>query len=202
VLDPTFMALLHPREYALSKQLFNGEAIDVAATMRALDSDYILYLPNAARAHLQARLVNDPRFVPMFTRGAVLARLAPEHMPAFVRDWRVAPHGSRIPVTQWPQHAWSSDARIREVQAYVDLPGTEQKCATAASPLTGPATIEIAPAGPTQIRIDEGVVAEMRPPRETLLGDGQLVDIPAGPHWLVVTTCTAAERRGFFAVRR
>ncbi|HEX7828719.1 MAG TPA: hypothetical protein VF787_03650, partial [Thermoanaerobaculia bacterium] len=47
VLDPTFMALLHPREYALSKQLFNGEAIDVAATMRALDSDYILYLPNA-----------------------------------------------------------------------------------------------------------------------------------------------------------
>ena len=75
VLDPVFMAARYPREFAISESIWNGKAPDLAAALRALDSDYILFVPTRERRLLQQRLERDPRFTPVFTRGAILARL-------------------------------------------------------------------------------------------------------------------------------
>lgn len=207
VLDPVFMAASHPREHAIAERLWSGESVDVPAALRALDSDYVLF-EQVRSPRLYAKIIRDPRFVPLFARGDTLARLSPEGAAKFLRDWRTP---SRGPVAQWPRYSWSADPRIREMEAYVDLaqPAAGTNCRTAAHELpirTG--TIEIAAAGPTQVRIDGTLVAQTDRAGGAVPGTGLLVPVrlpvqlDEGRHWLMVTTCRAGDRRGFYAVVR
>jgi hypothetical protein len=209
VLDPVFMAASHPREHAISERLWSGDAVDVAAALRIMDSDLILFDRTQAR-RLYTQITRDPRFVPLFGRagaGDILAQLSLEGSAKFLRDWRVTPNAPAVPITQWPLHSWSPDRRVREMEAYVDLAprSAGPNCRTAAHELpirTG--TIEIAPSGPTQVHIDGVLVAKTDRDSGAVLGTGLLIPLrlTEGTHWLVVTTCRSGNQRGFYALMR
>ena len=209
VLDPVFMAASHPREHAIAERIWSGNAVDVAAALRILDSDFILF--DRAQARLLIQIARDPRFVPLFGGGDILAQLSPAGSAKFLRHWRIAPGAPAVPpavpMAQWPLHSWSTDRRVREMEAYVDLarPAGGPNCRTAALELpirTG--TIEIAPSGPTQVHIDGVLVAQTDRARGAVPGTGLLVPLrlPEGTHWLVVTTCRSGNQRGFYALVR
>jgi len=76
VLDPVFMALPHPAEYAALRRVMSGTDPDPATTLTTqLDSDYIAYSAIDVPPALNDRVHHDPRFVIVRDGINVLARV-------------------------------------------------------------------------------------------------------------------------------
>ena len=91
VLDPIFMALTHPKEYATQRKLFAGTAPDVVAAMGALDSDFIAFdWTDATRPFLE-RVRSDPRLRVVYGGYNVLMQTRAAPSVAYV-DLRAAAH--------------------------------------------------------------------------------------------------------------
>lgn len=76
VLDPIFMALPHPNEYAALRRLMSGTDPDPATTIATtLDSDYIAFSTVDCPRALNDRVHADPRFVIVRDGINVLARV-------------------------------------------------------------------------------------------------------------------------------
>lgn len=201
VLDPIFMAIPYPREYALQSALWAGKTPDVPVAVRALQSDFIVYQQNVETV-LDARVRNDPRIHPIYTRGMFLGLVVPPSRDVFLLDWTVT--NQKYPV--------APDPRIREVEAFIDTTriSSAAACATATHPLVQPRderlTFEFAPFGPSSLSIDGRLIAANSGEMGAILGQGIVIpfDARAGAHEIAVTTCrTAPDRpRGFYLLIR
>jgi hypothetical protein len=78
VLDPIFMALPHPREYAAQRALFDGSDPDPATTAKkVLGSDFLAFDWTDAAPELIERTRSDPRFRVRYGGYNVLLEIVP-----------------------------------------------------------------------------------------------------------------------------
>lgn len=85
VLDPVFMAVPYPRQYAAQRALFDGSDPDPAFTAKAvLDSDYLAFDWTDVPRALIARVKSDPRFRVPYGGYNVLLQIVPSQR--FVTD--------------------------------------------------------------------------------------------------------------------
>lgn len=76
VLDPIYMALPHPREYAALRRVISGQDPDPATTIaKVLDSDYLAYSSIDVPSALNERVHRDPKFAVVRDGINVLARV-------------------------------------------------------------------------------------------------------------------------------
>ena len=185
VLDPIFMALPYPRRYRAMRWLFAGIEPDVPATVHdELASDYLAFDRTLAPPSLVARAAHDPRLVPVYDGFERLLRVRPSDR--FLTRWQGAPA---------PRSAYVG---------FVDATATAGSgCAVLRTVVTlaAPARFELAPWGPTWLAVDGQVVAHIDRLAGAILGTGVAVDLGAGRHQLVVRTCRAGGRAGFYLLR-
>jgi hypothetical protein len=74
VLDPVFMAVPHPREYATLRSVFDGREPAIANALKSLDSDYIAFSTIDAPPQLVANVSRDPNLVIVRDGINILAR--------------------------------------------------------------------------------------------------------------------------------
>jgi hypothetical protein len=91
VLDPIFMALPYPKEYATQRKLFDGTAPDVVASMRALDSDFIAFDWTDATGPFLERVRSDPRLRVIYGGYNVLMQARTVPSVAYI-DLRATAH--------------------------------------------------------------------------------------------------------------
>lgn len=206
VLDPVFMALPYPRAYEAQRALFDGRESDPALTVKAeLDSDFLAFSRFHRAPKLIERLAGDPRFTTVYQGYNLLYRLEPNKNQAFLLDWHLVPPGTTLPVQSettidgFPLYPRREKADERALEAFVDLrrisTNDPKGCAALVSrqhhllPLKG--ALELSPAGPTRLWIDEKPVVAVENDLEALLGKGVIVplDLPAGSHQITVLTC-------------
>jgi len=200
VLDPVFMALPYPREYAVQRAMFSGHEPDVPLAMAILDSDYLAFDATIGPPAFVARLDGDPRLVPVYTSyNRLLRRQTAPH--AFALDgWRNG-DGARYPRLR--------DPRLRAAEGFVDLSrlGDAAGCMTVwhdvALDEPQPLALTFAPWGPGRVAIDGTLVAERRQPDYAILSRGIAVrrELSAGRHRLDVETCGVDGRIGFYLRR-
>lgn len=205
-LDPVFMALPYPAAYQAQRALFDGRESDGALAVKAeLDSDYLAFSRFHRAPQLLERLAGDPRFVPVYQGYNLLYRLAPDAGQSFLLDWRLVPPGTPLPpkpearVEDFPPYPRRERPEERALEAFVDLrriPRSDaQGCAALVSrqqhlaPLR--AALELAPAGPTRLWIDDRPVAAVDGDLGAVLGRGLVapLDLAAGSHQITVLTC-------------
>lgn len=85
VLDPIFMEVRHPREYAAQRALFDGSDPDPASTAKKiLDSDFLAFDWTDASPALIERTRSDPRFRVRYGGYNVLFEIVPAPGVAFL----------------------------------------------------------------------------------------------------------------------
>jgi hypothetical protein len=84
VLDPIFMALTFPKQYATQRKLFAGGTPDVVGTMRLLDSDYLAFDWTDANRPFLERVRSDPRLRVVYGGYNVLMEVRPVPSVAYV----------------------------------------------------------------------------------------------------------------------
>ena len=220
VLDPVFMALPYPEAYQAQRALFDGRESDAALAVKAeLDSDFLAFSRFHRAPKLHERLQGDPRFVPVYQGYNLLYRLAPEQNAGFLLDWRLVPPGTSLPppsearVEDYAPYPRRERPEERALEAFVDLrrmPSVDAGgCAALVSrqqhlaPLV--AALELAPAGPTRLWIDDRPVVAIDGDLGAVLGHGAIfpVDFAPGSHQITVLTCpprdgSSASGGGFY----
>ncbi len=89
-LDPVFMFVPHPQQYAVQQALFDGSLLDVPlALQESLDSDFLAFARSTA-PQLARRVQQDPRLTSVLPGHTRLYRVLPNHNADFVLDWAVA----------------------------------------------------------------------------------------------------------------
>ncbi len=194
VLDPIFMALPFPRQYAVQRSMFSGEHPDLPFAAKAdLDSDYIALDWSDVPRVLIDRIKADPRLRVRYGGYNVLAEVVGSN--AFIVDWAVMSDRMAAPVP------YPLSAPLRAIEGFVDAHRvTNARCATFARLESGPARFAFAPYGKSALAIDGRVV---------LVTDGVAanlaaalpVTIPAGPHRIDIRTCEARGFNGFYLRR-
>lgn len=200
-LDPIFMALPYPREYALQRALFAGEEPDVAlAVARDLGSEYLALSRFLAPPRLLARLAADPRLEPVYAGYNLLFRVVPGRNVAFRTGWQLAGEGSAPPR---PIERAASPQEHR-LEAYVDaapyIPAGHCGRFVGGERVARPARFELAPYGPAELAVDGAPRARVGASLGAVLGQGITFDLPAGEHRIEIVTCPdpATGRNGFF----
>lgn len=222
VLDPVFMALPYPEAYQAQRALFDGREADPAMAVKAdLDSDYLAFSRFHRAPLLVERIAADPRFVPVYQGYNLLYRLEPGKTSSFLLDWRLVPAGTALPprpeerVESYPPYPRRERPEERALEAFVDLRriaaaggADAQGCAALVSrqhhlaPLRG--ALELAPAGPTRLWIDDRPVVAAGEDLGARLGQGLTLplDFAPGSHQITVLTCPprdpAAGAGGFY----
>jgi len=195
VLDPVFMALPYPRQYAIQRAMFGGAWPDVPFAAKAgLDSDWIALDWSDAPRIVIDRIRSDPRLRIVYGGYNLLAAIVPTD--AFVLDWIVTPDG-----TSAPQRYPLASLPLRPFEGFVDARRvTSSRCATFTRHDVGPRRYAFAPYGKSAIALDGRVV---------LVTDGVAADLaravpfelPPGPQRIDVRTCEAGGYNGFFLRR-
>lgn len=184
VLDPVFMADPHPQVYWAQRQMFDGFEPDIPlVARRRLDSDFIAYAKWETPPDFAARVQFDPRLVRVYDGYNVLVRI--QRSDAFITDW---PGYPRIDPS---------------LEGFVDADRVHRgaPCTTFTRTLTTPARYELAPWGPTRVWLDGQLRAEIKTAPLAVLGRGTMLDTSTARE-LRIETCRAAERSGFYLVRR
>lgn len=202
-LDPVLMAFPHPREAALERALFRGDEPDLALAVGAgLDSDHLAFSRFAAPARLRARAAGDPRLVEVYAGYNLLYRVEPPPAGMFLVDWTVRPDGPAGAGVAPRPYPRSDEEEARRLEAFVDGARLGGGCLhfsrreRSASPWRG----EIAPYGPTRLEVDGRPLIALGQGLGAVLGQGAVVELPAGETELGVRTCPdeATGRVGFF----
>ena len=219
VLDPVFMAVPYPFQYAAQRALFDGAEPDiplVAGTLLA--SDYVAF-QRGTSARLEARTAVDPRLEPLMVGPDLLYRVVAGRNDRFWLDWTVAPTvdppwgGVPPPPSATPiPYPRATDPRARDLEGFVDAgraiaPG---RCVLLHTELSLPGStsmrLELAASGPVTIWIDQARRAATASPGGAVLGQGLLIDlrVAAGAHTVDVATCAdpTTGRTGFYLVER
>ena len=210
LLDPVFMALPYPREYAAQRAIFEGSEPDVPFVAKELlDSDFIAGLADEVDRDLIARLQHDPRVRLRFASRNVLVEIVDDRNAGFVRDWLVADEGGADAPAPYARPA-SAAARRRE--GFVDLgaalPGATCAVATRKETVAAASTraYELAVYGPGEIAVDGVTRARTDKTPLAILGRGARIrlDLAAGDHTFRVRTCRGegSTRSGFYLVAR
>ena len=192
VLDPIFMAVPFPRQYAAQRKLFDGSDPDVPRTVvRVLDSDYLALDWTFVGDDLVQRLRGDPRLETVYGGYNALFRVRRPQKVRFITDWSPLPRDSD------------------PLAGFVDATSVARgHCAalmhleTLAEP--GLRRYEFAPWGPSTMAIDGTILASLTSARRAILGRGSRVEVmlQRGPHRFEVRTCSADGAAGFFLVDR
>jgi len=188
VLDPVFMALPFPRQYAAQRALFAGMEPDVPfAAKSILQSDYMAFDRTDAPAALLERLRGDPRIRIRSGGYNVLVELLPSHR--FVLDWQM-PDGQPVRLPE---------PSLRPYAGFVELP--PDRCMAVTGRLDGGGPLLFAPYGPATLAVDRQPVAAADRPVLGILSRGAVVQLPPGTHRLDVRSCPASGRNGFYLMR-
>jgi hypothetical protein len=221
VLDPVFMAVPHPRLYALQRAVFEGEEPDVPLAVGAgLDSGFLVIPIQDDTRRLVERLSGDPRVETLYRGFNGVFRMSPAFGRGFVLDWRVAPPSSPMPpppeafAELWPGYPRLRDERARALEGYVDarrLTRGQRRCVGLVheQEVETPARVvyELAPSGPTSLWLDGRLLASTAGSLGAILGRGLQVqaDLAPGRHRLTVSTCPEQgpeARSGFYLLER
>jgi hypothetical protein len=180
VLDPVFMAVPHPREYAAQRLIFDGLTPDIPLlAKRQLDSDFIAFAQWETPRAFSERVRNDPRLVRVYDGYNVLLRIQPTD--AFVTDWPGYPLVA-------PGYEGFVDAdRIH--------PGAA--CTTFTRTLSSSGRYELAPWGPTKVWLDGRLIVDVPSTQLAILGHGTTFDTGTAST-LRIRTCRAGEHSGFY----
>ena len=218
VLDPIFMAVPYPRQYATQSALFDGSEPDPPlAAVAGLDSEFIVFPLGEETRGLAERLATDPRVEALHRGFNGVFRVRPAPDAGFVLDWQAVPPSSSLPPTEtsafWPAYPRLTDPGARALEGYVDArrisPGRdcvglvhEEETAAAAR-----IDYELAPAGPTTLWLDGRLLVAARGDAGAVLGKGVAlpVDLAPGLHRIAVLTCPESgpgARSGFYLVAR
>lgn len=212
LLDPIFMALRLPREYARQRALWQGIDPDSPLTVRQdLASDYIAFSVGDATQAIQQRLQADSRLRLIHEGFNLVYELDPAGATAYVRDWSVMPLSTDAPApSSGPQPAVAypraPTPRGQAIEAYIDGRRLSQlgACAefvhiehTASSEWR---TFDFAPYGPAALWIDDQLIGALDMPVRALLGRGLRAEVAlsAGAHRYLVRTCRADQHLGFY----
>jgi hypothetical protein len=192
VLDPVFMAVPFPRQYAVQRAIFAGVHPDIAfAAKEALDSDFVALDWSDAPPMLIERMKSDPRLRVRYGGFNVLAQIVPSD--AFVVDWTMVDGGAkRYPLTPPPLRAFEGFVNARRV--------TPARCATFVRNETGPLQFAFAPYGQSAVAVDGRVLVTSNGTAANLARPIP-VAIPAGPHRIEIRTCEASGFNGFFFLK-
>lgn len=214
VLEPAFMAVADPQAYRAQRALFEGEDPDPPLTAgTVLQSEYLAFSPiYQGRGAIQERLAGDPRVQRLFGGYNQLYRVVPGANTAFVLDWEVRPPdkapGAAPP--GWLPYPRGASTAARALEGYVDAARVyattgcvdfRHRESTAA-----PVRIlyELAPSGPAALWVDGKPLASLGAAQGARLGQGLRVEVsfPAGNHELLVRSCPAGGRSGFYLLER
>lgn len=216
VLDPMFMAIPYPRQYALQRRVFAGEEPDIPlAVAGELLSDFIAFDRTGAPEPLLERVTHDPRILAIDSGYQFLGRLSPEGQKFFVLDWRAVIIRNRWPNfadverfgSPWPR---AKNRHERAIEGFVDANrlGTGT-CFAFVRRLDsrGESAIayEFVPYGPAELRVDGETIVSVDASVRGILGRGVRVSIPASAdqRFLEVRTCGATNgRAGFYLLER
>ncbi len=219
VLDPVFLAATNSSVFLAQKSIFAGEEPDTPVVAAGLlESEYIAFSAATGNPRLTQRLLADPR-VKVLHRGInLLVHLQAPRPSPFVIDWKLIAPGTEIPVTGasdialWTDYPLVEQAEIRELEGYVDarrVVGPEQCLGLVHQvEVTEPrvSLLEFAPAGPSEIWLDDKRLVEVLDSPGAVLGQGVLLPVPldSGVHRISVSTCPDARTRrsGFYLVER
>ena len=221
-LDPVFMATPYPQAYAAQRAVFEGTEPDVPlAVARDMDSEFLAFPTTGETATLIARLEADPRIHTLYRQFNGVYRVLAGANRDFVLEWRVAPEstaaaprlplgGEVDPAASWPPYPLDTDAMGRAFEGYVD--GRRIGRATGCVGLvhdvavTAPTRIdyELAPSGPTALRLDGDLVVSTERSLDAVLGQGLVlpVTLQPGRHRLFVHTCVSGGHIGFYLLER
>lgn len=214
VLEPAFLAVADPQVYRAQRALFEGLDPDPPLTAgTVLDSEYIAFSPiNKGRGAIQERLAGDPRVQRLFGGYNYLYRIVPGANTAFVLDWEALspdkdPGGAPPPWLPYPRLA---SAAARALEGYVDAGRISAAAGCvdfrhrefAAEPVR--VLYEFAPSGPAAIWVDGKPLASQGDAQGARLGKGLRVQVPfpIGDHELLVRSCPAGGRSGFYLLER
>lgn len=221
VLDPVFMAVPHPRLYALQRAVFEGEEPDVPLAVAAgLDSDFLVIPIQDDTRRLVERVSGDPRVEALYRGFNGVFRMSPTFGRGFVLDWRVAPLSSPMPPSPqaftelWPGYPRLKDEEARALEGYVDasrLTRGQRRCVGLVheQEVEAPVRVvyELAPSGPTSLWLDGRLLASTAGSLGAVLGRGIQIqaDLEPGRHRIAVSTCPeegTAARSGFYLLER
>ena len=217
VLDPVFMALPYPRQYAAQLALFDGSAPDPPLTVVAeLDSDFIVCPMEGETRRLVERLTGDPRVEVVHRGFNGVFHIRPAAGLGFVLDWKVVPANSPLPspapvfLSDYPR---LTDPQARAVEGYVDARRVAQdrSCVALVHELEPDARArvdyELAPSGPSTLWLDDWPLISMAEGSAAVLGRGIVLpmDLTPGRHRITVLTCPESgpeAHSGFYLVER
>lgn len=205
-LDPIFFALPYPREFTIERAVFAGEEPDLALAVRGgLDSDHLAFSRFVAAPRLQARAAGDPRLVEVYAGYNLLYRVDPRASETFLCDWEVRPEGRAgegIPPRPYPRAA---SEQLRQLEGFVDGSRVGGGCLRFSRREDVPAAwrAELAPYGPAVLEVNGSPLLALGQGLGAVLGQGAVVEIPAGEMEITVRTCPdeATGRVGFFLRR-
>ncbi len=214
VLDPVFMALPYPRQYAVQRALFDGSEPDPPLAAAELDSDFIVCPMEGETGRLVERLAADPR-VQILHRGFNgVFRIRPAS--GFVLDWKVVPANPSLPLAEpvfGPDYPRLTDPRARGAEGYVDARRVARGRGCAAlvyereSDTGVRIDYELAPSGPSTLWLDDRLLISTAADSGAVLGRGIVLpmDLTPGHHRITVLTCPESgpeARSGFYLVER
>jgi hypothetical protein len=207
VLDPVFLAMRYPEAHRALRGVLEGREADIpVTTLTTLESEYLAYPTVRGFNGLKDRLAHDPRAELLHRGSHTLVHFRPpkvaEGTAHFVLDWHFASQGI------WPLYPRAVDSKVRAIEGYVDAERLfpEARCVLFARDIEGPLAIEIelAPYGPTTLRLDDHLIAEVTTDLKAFLGRGLRLPlvVAAGRHRLTVSTCEDETKayKGFYFV--
>ena len=206
-LDPLFMALPHPREHRLLREVLEGREPDVPlAAASALGSDHLAFSALGGGSALLRRLRADPRAEALHLGYNALYRLEPGRNGRFVLDWRVLPAAGGLPppagteLGALPAYPRAAEPELRALEGWVDgdrvLRGEGECLALARRLGAGPPAAsagaagggrrpreepawELAASGPTRVWLDRELLVAVGGAPGSVLGEGVVVRPPA-----------------------
>jgi hypothetical protein len=181
VLEPLFMALPYPDEYAALRRIYSGEEPDVPRTVRSiLRSDYLAVDLTAVPQIVVERLARDPRLQLLHGGANSLYRVKSD-TSGFVTDWNGRQHG-----------------------AFVRL-GEQCETLMHLEPAHAPAQeLELAPYGPTRLFVDGRELYVATPSMYAVIGRGFRFPLPPSEEVQVlkIVSCRASNGIGGFYLSR
>jgi hypothetical protein len=99
LLDPVFMAVAHPKAYAVQRNIWNGSEPDVPLAVKTyLDSDYVAF-PYRKHLQLYRRLAADPRARLLYRGYTAVFKINAHANKQFVFDWKIVKDAAKWPPT-------------------------------------------------------------------------------------------------------
>jgi hypothetical protein len=216
VLDPIFMVAKDAALYRAYLDLFEGREPDVPLVARTrFDSDF--YADDGQYPFARARLLQDPRIIPLHDGSSYLYRFQPGRNGDFLLDWKVLPITAPAPPPlamlvdpSTPSYPRAVVPEERALEGYVDgrRLGPADACRTFArvEERTEPVhmLVEVAPYGTAEVFVDDRLAAAIPSPRAAVLGRGVILPLALDPglHRITVRTCPTESHLGFYALVR